>query len=134
MYIAAMARILIVDDNPWNSEVAQLLLQRAGHDVTQAIDAAAGLALARRDTPDLVLMDLNLPGMDGLTAARSLKQDAVTCRIRVFAFTPMDSDEQSETIIKEILASGCDGVVPKNVSPGEFIAAVNRALELTHPA
>lgn len=134
MYIGTMARILIIDDNPWNSEVAQLLLQRAGHVVSLASDAAEGLALVRRDAPDLVLMDLNLPGMDGLTATRILKQDAGTRAIRVFAYTPIDTDEQRAQLNSAILASGCDGVIPKNVGQHEFVAAVERALAITLPA
>lgn len=134
MYISLMACILIIDDNPWNSEVAQLLLQRAGHEVLIACDAAEGLALAHRNAPDLILMDLNLPGMDGLTATRILKQDAATRQIRVFAYTPMDADEQRARMNSEILACGCDGVIPKNISQREFVTAVDLALAIKPPA
>ena len=63
-----MARILIVEDNPANMTLAVLLLESAGHTVLSAADAEAGLTLARAEHPDLILMDIQLPGMDGLEA------------------------------------------------------------------
>jgi two-component system cell cycle response regulator DivK len=69
-----MATILIVEDNPTNMTLAMFLLQSAGHTVLSATDAEAGLTLARDEQPDLILMDIQLPGMDGLQATGLLKR------------------------------------------------------------
>ena len=69
-----MAKVLIVEDNPANMKLAAFLLQSAGHSVLSATDAEAGLALARDEHPDLILMDIQLPGMDGLEATALLKR------------------------------------------------------------
>ena len=71
-----MARILIIEDNPANMKLAVLLLHNAGHDALSAVDAETGMAMARTNQPDLILMDVQLPGMDGLTATAILKQEA----------------------------------------------------------
>src|SRR5579862_7276973 len=70
-----MATVLIVEDNPANMKLTSLLLGNAGHTVLCAVDAETGLTFARNDQPDLILMDLQLPGMDGLAATALLKQD-----------------------------------------------------------
>lgn len=129
-----MARILIIEDNPWNMQVAQMLLQRAGHEVLQAADAAEGLALARSALPQLILMDLNLPGMDGFAATQLLKQDAATSAIKIYAYTPLFAElDEPEQFVK-IHSAGCDGVIPKNSSHGEFITAITRALATPAPS
>ena len=69
-----MARVLIIEDNAANMKLASLLLRNAGHTVLCAVDAETGLTLARADQPDLILMDIQLPGMDGLAATALLKQ------------------------------------------------------------
>jgi len=68
-----MATVLVVEDDPANMKLAALLLRSAGYQVLQAVDAQGGIALARSAQPDLVLMDIRLPGMDGLAATRVLK-------------------------------------------------------------
>ena len=123
-----MARILIIEDNPWNMQIAQLLLQRAGHEVLQATDAAQGLALAHSDLPQLILMDLNLPGMDGFAATRLLKQDDATRAIKVYAYTPLFSELDDPSEYVKIRSAGCDGIIPKNTSPSDFLSAVVTAL------
>jgi two-component system cell cycle response regulator DivK len=70
-----MARILVVEDNPANITLAIFLLESAGHTVISAADAEAGLTLARDQQPNLILMDIQLPGMDGLQATALLKRD-----------------------------------------------------------
>lgn len=123
-----MARILIIEDNPWNMQIAEMLLLRAGHEVLQAVDAAEGLALARSALPQLILMDLNLPGMDGFAATQLLKQDAATSAIKIYAYTPLFAElDEPEQFVK-IRSAGCDGVIPKNSSQSEFVAAVSLAL------
>jgi two-component system cell cycle response regulator DivK len=73
-----MAKVLIVEDNPANMTLAVFLLESAGHTVISATDAEAGLMLARDQQPQLILMDIQLPGMDGLEATALLKQDELT--------------------------------------------------------
>jgi len=123
-----MARILIIEDNPWNMQIAQLLLQRAGHEVLQATDAPQGLALAHSANPQLILMDLNLPGMDGYAATRLLKADDATHALKIYAYTPLFSELDDPAEYVKIRAAGCDGIIPKNTSQADFIAAISKAL------
>ena len=115
-----MAKILIVEDNAANMTLAVFLLQSAGHAVLSAIDAEAGLMLARTEHPDLILMDIQLPGMDGLQAIRLLKGDAATMAIPVLALTAlaMKGDEE------RIRAAGSDGYIAKPMRYKELLAAV----------
>jgi two-component system cell cycle response regulator DivK len=115
-----MANILIIEDNPANMTLAILLLQSAGHTVLSAIDAEAGLMLARDEHPDLILMDIQLPGMDGLQATGVLKRDVATRAIPVIALTAlaMKGDEA------RIRAAGCDGYIAKPMRYQEFLASV----------
>jgi two-component system cell cycle response regulator DivK len=115
-----MATVLVVEDNPANMTLATFLLKSAGYDVLSATDAEAGLALARDEQPDLVLMDIQLPGMDGLQATAVLKAAAVTRDIPVIALTAlaMKGDEE------RIRAAGCDGYIAKPLAYREFLATV----------
>ena len=119
-----MARILIVEDNPANMRLATLLLYNAGHSVTGAVDAESGLALARADLPDLILMDIQLPGMDGLAATALLKQDPVTSTIPVIALTAMAMKQDEENA----RAAGCDAYVAKPLNFRELYAAIDTLL------
>jgi two-component system cell cycle response regulator DivK len=115
-----MARVLIIEDNPTNMTLAVFLLQSAGHTVLSATDAESGLTLAHAEQPDLILMDIQLPGMDGLQATGLLKQDAATRAIPVIALTAlaMKGDEE------RIRAAGCDGYIAKPMRYQEFLATV----------
>ena len=115
-----MATILIVEDNPDNMTLTVLLLESAGHAVLSAVDAEAGLTLARAQQPDLILMDIQLPGMDGLQATALLKADEVTRAIPVIALTAlaMKGDEE------RIRAAGCDGYIAKPMGVKEFLTTV----------
>jgi two-component system, cell cycle response regulator DivK len=115
-----MAKILIVEDNAANLTLAIFLLQSAGHAVLSATDAESGLTLARDEHPDLILMDIQLPGMDGLQATALLKRDAATRAIPVIALTAlaMKGDEE------RIRAAGCDGYIAKPMRYQEFLATV----------
>ena len=119
-----MAKILIVEDNPANLKLATFLLESAGHTVLSAKDAEAGLTLARAELPSLILMDIQLPGMDGLAATALLKSDAVTRDIPVIALTAlaMKGDEE------RIRAAGCDGYIAKPLSYRHFMATVSASL------
>src|SRR3954463_3805176 len=115
-----MARVLIVEDNAANMTFAVFLLKSVGHEVLPALDAEAGLALARAEHPDLILMDIQLPGMDGLEATALLKQDVTTRGIPVIALTAlaMKGDEES------IRAAGCDGYIAKPIAYQAFLEAI----------
>ena len=100
-----MAKILIVEDNPANLTLATFLLESAGHVVVSATDGETGLRLAKEEQPALILMDIQLPGMDGLEVVGLLKRDDATRSIPVLALTAlaMKGDEE------RIRAAGCDG-------------------------
>jgi two-component system cell cycle response regulator DivK len=125
-----MARILIVEDNPDNMFLTVMLLQSAGHTVLSAVDAEAGLTLAREERPNLILMDIQLPGMDGLEATTLLKADEATRAIPVIALTAlaMKGDEE------RIRAAGCDGYIAKPMGVQEFLKSVAAHLEPPVPA
>jgi CheY-like chemotaxis protein/HPt (histidine-containing phosphotransfer) domain-containing protein len=120
-----MARILIVEDNRANMKLATLLLGSAGHAVLCAVDAETGLTLARTEQPDLILMDIQLPGMDGLAATALLKQDPATAAIPVIALTAMamKADEERTRI------AGCDAYIAKPLRYQELFAAIDALLE-----
>ena len=122
-----MARVLIVEDNPTNMKLAVTLLEAAGHSVLTATDAEAGLTLARDERPNLILMDIQLPGIDGLEATAQLKGDESTRAIPVIALTAlaMKGDEE------RIRAAGCDGYIAKPMRYKEFQAAIAEQLEKT---
>jgi two-component system cell cycle response regulator DivK len=122
-----MATVLVVEDNPANMTLATFLLKSAGYAVLSATDAEAGLALARAEHPDLVLMDIQLPGMDGLQACAILKKDAATREIPVIALTAlaMKGDEE------RIRAAGCDGYIAKPLAYREFLATIAARLQKT---
>jgi two-component system, cell cycle response regulator DivK len=121
-----MAKVLIVEDNPANMKLATFLLESAGHTVLSATDAEAGLTLARGERPNLILMDIQLPGMDGLEATALLKRDDATSAIPVIALTAlaMKGDEE------RIRAAGCDGYVAKPMDYQDFLATI--AAQLAH--
>ena len=91
-----MARILIVDDSPTDLRVLSGMLERNGHQVTVAMSADEGLARARHDQPDLILMDVIMPGMNGFQATRALSRDPATAGIPIIIVTTksMESDRQ----------------------------------------
>lgn len=121
------ARILIVDDNPTNLKLAAELLGYEGHEVLEATDAEAAEATLRRMTPDLILMDIGLPGMDGLTFTRKLKADPSTRGIPIAVLTAfaMRSDEERAR------AAGCDGYITKPIDTREFPKQVAALLATT---
>lgn len=120
-----MSKVLVIEDNAANMSLATFLLQSAGHTVIGATNAEAGLTLARDEHPDLILMDIQLPGMDGLQATALLKKCEATKAIPVIALTAlaMKGDEE------RIRAAGCDGYIAKPMRYREFLATI--AAQLT---
>ena len=119
-----MAHILIIEDNAANMKLASLLLINVGHTILCAGDAETGLMLARSGQPDLILMDIQLPGMDGLAATALLKQDPITAEIPVIALTAlaMKSDQEKSQI------AGCDDYIAKPLRYKELYTAIDMQL------
>ena len=119
-----MSKILVVEDNAANMKLATFILESAGHSVIPARDAETGLTVARTEQPDLVLMDIQLPGMDGLEATAILKKDETTRAIPVIALTAlaMKGDEE------RIRAAGCDGYIAKPMRYQELLATIEAQL------
>jgi len=115
-----MAKVLIVEDNTVNMQLASFILQSAGHTVLGARDAEAGLTMARAEQPNLILMDIQLSGMDGLEATGLLKREDATRAIPVIALTAlaMKGDEE------RIRAAGCDGYIAKPMRYKELLKIV----------
>jgi two-component system, cell cycle response regulator DivK len=122
-----VAKVLIIEDNPANMTLAVFLLQSVGHTVLTATDAETGLSLARDEQPNLILMDVQLPGMNGLEATVLLKGLDATRAIPVIALTAlaMKGDEE------RIRAAGCDGYIAKPMRYREFLAVVAARLAQT---
>lgn len=112
--------VLLVEDNPANMTLATFLLRSAGYEVITATDAETGVAMARAQNPSLILMDIQLPGMDGLEATGQLRADESTRTIPVIALTAlaMKGDEE------RIRAAGCDGYIAKPLDYKAFLATV----------
>ena len=119
-----MARILIIEDNPANMKLACLLLDNAGHTALCATDAETGLIQARAELPDMILMDIQLPGMDGLAATVLLKKDPITAAIPVMALTAMAMKDDEE----KARAAGCDAYIAKPLRYQELYAAIDALL------
>ena len=119
-----MPTILVVEDNATNMKLSTFLLESADYTVLAATNAEIGLALAREGHPDLILMDIQLPGMDGLQATALLKASEETRDIPVIALTAlaMKGDEE------RILAAGCDGYIAKPLDYKNFLAVVGATL------
>ncbi len=121
-----MQTILIIEDNPSHMELAATLLGKFGYAVLKADDAEEGIRLARERRPDLILMDVNLPGMDGISAIRQLKDDPATRGIPVIVQTSFISEHPEA----EIRAAGAVGFIAKPFHYKELLAAVKSALAL----
>jgi two-component system, cell cycle response regulator DivK len=116
--------ILIVEDEPRNLKLFRDLLQRFGFETVEATDGEQGVELARTKKPDLILMDIMMPKMDGLEATRLLKADATTKRIPIIALTSYAMKGDRERTIE----AGCDGYIAKPVDIQELLKAVGQFL------
>ena len=116
--------ILIVEDNEKNRRLARDILQVKGYRILEAETAEIGLELVPKERPDLVLMDLQLPGMNGIQALKKLREDAATRAIPVLAFTASVMPQDR----REIMEAGFDGFLAKPINLKEFIASVAKAL------
>jgi CheY-like chemotaxis protein len=119
-----MTVVLIVEDNPRNLKLVRDLLQHAGYRTLEATTAEDGLALATAHAPDLVLMDVQLPGMDGIEALARLRADHATAGIPVVAVTAFAMKDDRERFV----AAGFDGYLEKPISVRAFPGQVARLL------
>lgn len=119
-----MAKILVVEDNAANMKLVCMLLRTAGHTVVSAVDAETGLTVACADRPDLILMDIQLPGMDGLAATALLKQDPATAAIPVIALTAM----AMKADLEKSQNAGCDAYIAKPLRYQDLYAAIDSLL------
>ena len=118
-------KILIVEDNENNLTLLRDILTFHGYDVAVSSDGREGVALARELMPDLILMDIQMPGMDGMTAGGILKEDPATSGLKIVAITSFAMRGDQE----KILAAGFDGYLSKPISTRELPGLVKRWLE-----
>jgi two-component system, cell cycle response regulator DivK len=117
-----MSRILIVDDNPTNLKLVTFLVKSFGYDVDTATDADSALAALREGRPDAILMDIQLPGIDGLELTRQLKSDAQMKAIAVIALTAYAMKGDRE----KALAAGCDDYMTKPIDASSLREVIAR--------
>lgn len=114
--------ILVIEDNELNMKLVRSLLKMGKYEVLEASDAETGMKLLRKQKPDLILMDIQLPGMDGLTATKMIKADPDMQDIPVVAFTSfaMDGDE------KKAFQAGCVGYITKPLDTHNFLISLEK--------
>jgi CheY-like chemotaxis protein len=119
-----MPRILLVEDQEMNRDMLSRRLTKRGYEIDIAVDGAEGIEKARAGNPDLILMDMSLPVIDGWEATRTLKADAATSAIPVIALTAhaMSTDRE------KALAAGCDGYETKPVELPRLLEAIEKML------
>jgi diguanylate cyclase (GGDEF)-like protein len=119
-----MATVLVVEDDATNMKLTSLILHNAGHSVLRAVNAETGMSLARDEQPDLILMDIQLPGMDGLAATAILKQDPATASIPVIALSALAMNADAE----RSMSAGCEAHIVKPLRYNELYVAMERLL------
>ncbi len=125
VYLSEMSkgRILVVEDNMDNYQLVRFILERAGYDVFLAVNGRDGVDAARLQKPDLILMDLGMPEMDGWDAAEKLKSDKETKSIPLYALTAHTLPSEK----KRAILAGCDGYVSKPIHMQVFIEVIDGA-------
>ena len=117
-------RILVIEDQEDNRQIVRDLLSANGYELIDATTGEEGVAFAKRDRPDLILMDIQLPGIDGYEATRRIKADAELSKIPIIVVTSyaLSGDDQ------KAFAAGCDGYVTKPFSPRLLLAKIREYL------
>jgi CheY-like chemotaxis protein len=121
--------VLVIEDNELNMKLVRAYLEIGRYEVLGAVDAETGIQLARKHYPDLILMDIQLPGMDGLTATRIIKKDQAIKDIPVVAFTGYAMQGDKETAVE----AGCMAHITKPIGLDNFLKAVDRCLNHRGP-
>lgn len=114
--------VLLVEDNEDNRVIYALLLEHSGYQVLEADNGGDGVRMAREHSPDVILMDISIPVMDGWAATRMLKRDPATAAIPVIALTAHALEEHR----RQAIAAGCDGYLCKPCEPGLVLQEVRR--------
>ena len=119
-----MARILIIDDSPTETYKFRLILEKNGHDAIEANSAEEGIELAKREAPDLILMDIVMPGLNGFQATRQLSKDAATKQIPVIIVTTKDQETDKVWGKRQ----GAVGYLTKPVTDTLLVSSVEKVL------
>src|SRR5262245_29350470 len=119
-----MAKILIIEDNEQNLYLETFILQQRGHEIIQARNGEAGIALAAQTLPDLILLDIQLPGMDGYTVAEALRTNPKIATTPIVAVTSYAMAGDRE----RVLESGCAGYIEKPINPDTFHTEITQFL------
>ncbi len=124
-----MSLVLIVEDNEKNMKLVRDILQAKGYETMEAVNAEDGIKLALERVPDLVLMDIQLPGMNGMEALKVLRSKEATAKVPVVAITAsvMTQDRQ------QIMDTGFDGFIEKPINLREFLSTVQAAIKPAGP-
>ena len=118
-------KFLLIEDNEQNRYLVTFLLTQRGHEVVPAESGPVGIELAGRIRPDLILLDIQLPGMDGYAVARALKSDPALQAVPIVAVTSYAMLGDRE----QALAAGCNGYLEKPINPRTFVAEIERFLQ-----
>lgn len=124
LFITAMAIILIIEDNENNLYLETFLLQRRGHQILQARSGERGIAMAQKEPPDLILLDIQLPIMDGFAVLQAVREVESLRKIKVVAVTSFAQEGDRETI----LSAGFNGYIQKPIDPETFADTVDASL------
>jgi two-component system cell cycle response regulator DivK len=118
------ATVLLIEDNEKNRYLTTFLLEKFGYQVIQAVDGKTGLELARKEPPDLILLDIQLPEMDGYAVARELMKSQTLRNVPIVAVTSYAMVGDRE----RILAAGCAGYIEKPINPTTFVTEIEQYL------
>jgi len=119
-----MKRILVVEDNETNIYLISFILRKNGYEVTEARTGEEGVKLAIKDKPDLIIMDIQLPGIDGLEATRKIRESEADGTIPIIALTSYAMTGDRERALK----AGCTGYIEKPINPDTFISEIKKYL------
>ena len=120
-----MKKILVIEDNENNLYLVKFMLENAGYQVVEAIDGFEGVKLSVSEKPNLILMDIQLPGLDGYEATKQIKANGKTSNIPIIAVTSYAMVGDREKTLK----AGCDGYIEKPIDPETFISEIEQYLQ-----
>ena len=124
-----MKKVLVVEDNKDNLRLIAYALQRAGYDVVSTETGEDGVLAAEREAPHFIIMDINLPGIDGIETTRRIRQMPSTGRVPIIAITSFAMSGDRE----RILAAGCDGYLEKPIDPIRIVEQIDQILTRREP-
>ncbi len=119
-----MKKVLVIEDNETNLYLMHTIVEKLGHQVIEARDGFEGVKLAISKIPDLILMDIQLPGMDGYMATQKIRENEATKEIPIIAITSYAMVGDKE----KTLAAGCTAYIEKPIEPESFIETLNKYL------